>query len=72
MTEGVLQTALSGYPVRRGKVRDIKVRDIYDPGDQLLLVSTDRISAFDWVLPTVTDTGNTEMGNSEMGNTAWC
>ena len=24
MTEGVLQTALSGYPVRRGKVRDIK------------------------------------------------
>ena len=28
-----------------------KVRDIYDLGDQLLLVSTDRISAFDWVLP---------------------
>ena len=77
MTEGVLQTALSDYPVRRGKVRDIKVRDIkvrdikvrdiYDPGDQLLLVSTDRISAFDWVLPTVTDTGNTDTGN-----TAWC
>jgi phosphoribosylaminoimidazole-succinocarboxamide synthase len=34
-------------PVRRGKVRDI-----YDLGDTLLLVSTDRISAFDWVLPT--------------------
>jgi len=34
-------------PVRRGKVRDI-----YDLGDRLLLVSTDRISAFDWVLPT--------------------
>jgi phosphoribosylaminoimidazole-succinocarboxamide synthase len=33
--------------VRRGKVRDI-----YDLGDTLLLVSTDRISAFDWVLPT--------------------
>ena len=29
-----------------------KVRDIYDFGDSLLLVSTDRISAFDWVLPT--------------------
>jgi phosphoribosylaminoimidazole-succinocarboxamide synthase len=28
------------------------VRDIYDLGDTLLLVSTDRISAFDWVLPT--------------------
>jgi phosphoribosylaminoimidazole-succinocarboxamide synthase len=28
------------------------VRDIYDLGDRLLLVSTDRISAFDWVLPT--------------------
>jgi phosphoribosylaminoimidazole-succinocarboxamide synthase len=33
--------------VRRGKVRDV-----YDFGDKLLLVSTDRISAFDWVLPT--------------------
>jgi len=33
-------------PVRRGKVRDI-----YDLGDRLLIVSTDRISAFDWVLP---------------------
>ena len=43
----VLETSLSQYPVRRGKVRDI-----YDLGDQLLLVSTDRISAFDWVLPT--------------------
>jgi phosphoribosylaminoimidazole-succinocarboxamide synthase len=29
------------------------VRDIYDLGDHLLLVSTDRISAFDWILPTV-------------------
>lgn len=27
------------------------MRDIYDLGDQLLIVSTDRISAFDWVLP---------------------
>ncbi|MBI2903359.1 MAG: phosphoribosylaminoimidazolesuccinocarboxamide synthase [Candidatus Methylomirabilis oxyfera] len=29
-----------------------KVRDIYDFGDRLLLVATDRISAFDVVLPT--------------------
>lgn len=27
-----------------------KVRDIYDVGDHLLLIVTDRISAFDWVL----------------------
>ena len=43
----VLETSLPDLPVRRGKVRDI-----YNLGDQLLLVSTDRISAFDWVLPT--------------------
>ncbi len=43
----VVQTSIPGLPVRRGKVRDV-----YDLGDRLLLVSTDRISAFDWVLPT--------------------
>ena len=42
----VLETSLPGVPVRRGKVRDI-----YDLGERLLLVSTDRLSAFDWVLP---------------------
>lgn len=47
MPSAVTQTALEGLPVRRGKVRDI-----YDLGDRLLLISTDRISAFDWVLPT--------------------
>ncbi|MFP6619427.1 MAG: phosphoribosylaminoimidazolesuccinocarboxamide synthase [Pirellulaceae bacterium] len=47
MDTPVLETQLADLPVRRGKVRDI-----YDLGDQLLLVSTDRISAFDWVLPT--------------------
>ncbi|MDO4574413.1 MAG: phosphoribosylaminoimidazolesuccinocarboxamide synthase [Planctomycetia bacterium] len=41
----VLQTSLP-FPVRRGKVRDI-----YDLGDEVLLVSSDRISAFDWILP---------------------
>ena len=30
-----------------------KVRDIYDLGDNLLLVATDRISAFDIMLPTL-------------------
>ena len=47
MGAAMVQTCLPGLPVRRGKVRDI-----YDLGDQLLMVSTDRISAFDWVLPT--------------------
>lgn len=42
----VLQTQLDGLaPHRRGKVRDI-----YDLGDTLLLIATDRISAFDYVL----------------------
>ncbi|RMF39624.1 MAG: phosphoribosylaminoimidazolesuccinocarboxamide synthase [Planctomycetota bacterium] len=44
-TETVLTTSLP-YPKRSGKVRDV-----YDLGDRLLVVSTDRISAFDWVLP---------------------
>ena len=30
-----------------------KVLDIYDIGDNLLLVATDRISSFDVVLPTL-------------------
>ena len=30
-----------------------KVRDLYDLGDRLLIISTDRISAFDFVLPTL-------------------
>jgi phosphoribosylaminoimidazole-succinocarboxamide synthase len=36
-----------GIACRRGKVRDV-----YDLGDRLVLVATDRISAFDHVLPT--------------------
>ena len=43
----VLETSLPNLPVRRGKVRDV-----YDLGERLLLVATDRISAFDWILPT--------------------
>jgi phosphoribosylaminoimidazole-succinocarboxamide synthase len=43
----LLETTIPGLPVKRGKVRDV-----YDLGDRLLIVATDRISAFDWVLPT--------------------
>jgi phosphoribosylaminoimidazole-succinocarboxamide synthase len=43
----VLETNLAGLnPPKRGKVRDI-----YDLGEMLLIVATDRISAFDVVLP---------------------
>jgi phosphoribosylaminoimidazole-succinocarboxamide synthase len=42
----VLETSLAGLKLRRGKVRDV-----YDLGRQLLLVATDRISAFDYILP---------------------
>src|SRR2546422_9657622 len=33
------------------KVRSGKVREIFDLGDRLLLVATDRISAFDCIMP---------------------
>ena len=33
-------------------VRQGKVRDVYDLGDAYLMVASDRISAFDWILPT--------------------
>ena len=42
----VLQTTLG----RRRPDRQGKVRDIYDFGDRLVIVATDRISAFDYVL----------------------
>ena len=41
----LLETKLP-LPRRRGKVRDV-----YDLGNSLLIVSTDRISAFDYILP---------------------
>jgi len=44
----LLQTELPGVKLwKRGKVRDV-----YDLGDRLLVVATDRLSAFDVVLPT--------------------
>jgi len=44
----ILETKIPVVPLwRRGKVRDV-----YDLGDRLLIVTTDRLSAFDVVLPT--------------------
>ena len=42
----LLTTSVSGYPKRSGKVRDI-----YDLGEKLVIVATDRISAYDVVMP---------------------
>jgi len=43
----LIESSIPGLPPpRRGKVRDL-----YDLGDQMLLVATDRISAFDVVMP---------------------
>jgi phosphoribosylaminoimidazole-succinocarboxamide synthase len=48
MSTVISQTDFAGLTLRaRGKVRDI-----YEVGDQLLIVATDRLSAFDVVLPT--------------------
>ena len=47
MEQAVMQTDITEYPLfARGKVRDV-----YDLGEKLLIVATDRISAFDVVLP---------------------
>jgi phosphoribosylaminoimidazole-succinocarboxamide synthase len=44
----IRETSFAGIaPAARGKVRDI-----YDLGDRLLIVATDRLSAFDVVMPT--------------------
>lgn len=54
MNRAISQTDFPGLKLRgRGKVRDI-----YELGDRLLIVATDRLSAFDVVLPTpITDKG---------------
>ncbi|MCX6827389.1 MAG: phosphoribosylaminoimidazolesuccinocarboxamide synthase [candidate division Zixibacteria bacterium] len=47
MEKAILETNIKEYPLfARGKVRDI-----YDLGDRLLIIATDRVSAFDCVLP---------------------
>lgn len=44
----LFESSLPGFPApKRGKVRDV-----YDLGDRLLLVASDRVSAFDVVFPT--------------------
>ncbi len=45
--EPVLHIELPGIP----KIKSGKVREIFDLGDALLLVATDRISAFDCIMP---------------------
>jgi phosphoribosylaminoimidazole-succinocarboxamide synthase len=52
--EAVVSTHIPGLKIfRKGKVRDV-----YDLGDKLLIVATDRISAFDVVMPNgITDKG---------------
>lgn len=48
MTRIIQETHFAGLtPAARGKVRDI-----YDLGDKLLIIATDRLSAFDVILPT--------------------
>jgi phosphoribosylaminoimidazole-succinocarboxamide synthase len=48
MAQAISQTSFAGLKLRgRGKVRDI-----YEVGNDLLIVATDRLSAFDVVLPT--------------------
>ena len=61
MAQALLETLLPGLPPpRRGKVRDV-----YDLGDRVLLVATDRISAFDAVLsPGIPDKGRILTGLS--------
>lgn len=46
--DALLESSIPGFP----KPKRGKVRDVYDLGDRLLLVATDRISAFDVVFPT--------------------
>ena len=47
MSKEILETNLGDVPMMvRGKVRDV-----YDLGDKLLIVATDRISAYDCIMP---------------------
>ncbi|MDR3211909.1 MAG: phosphoribosylaminoimidazolesuccinocarboxamide synthase [Planctomycetota bacterium] len=58
-SQPLFESSIPGIPPpRRGKVRDV-----YDFGDRLLLVATDRISAFDVVFPTpIADKGRVLTG----------
>jgi len=49
MTEPVASVVLAGIPLfKKGKVREV-----YEADGKLLIVASDRISAFDWILPTL-------------------
>lgn len=68
MAAALLSTDLPFPVFRRGKVRDV-----YELGDRLLLVATDRISAFDCVMPQgIPDKGRilTQVANFWFGATA--
>lgn len=57
----ILQTQAEPWPRTQGKVRDL-----FDLGDRLVLVATDRISAFDWVFPNgIADKGKILTGISQ-------
>ena len=45
MSKALLTSDIPGIEPRKGKVRDV-----YEFGDRLLFVASDRISAFDWIL----------------------
>lgn len=45
--DALYRSDVPGFACRSGKVRDV-----YDLGDALVVVATDRISAFDWIMPT--------------------
>lgn len=47
MREPLLQLELAGVP----KIKSGKVRELFDLGDSLLMVASDRLSAFDVVMP---------------------
>jgi phosphoribosylaminoimidazole-succinocarboxamide synthase len=58
---GALMATNLPFPKRSGKVRDV-----YDLGDRFLIISTDRISAFDYVLPSgIPDKGRVLTATSE-------
>ncbi len=48
MTRPIMSVELANVP----KLRSGKVREVFDLGDHLLIVATDRISAFDVIMPT--------------------
>src|SRR5689334_11609399 len=47
MSQPLLQIDLPGIP----KIRSGKVRELFDLGDAFLMIATDRISAFDCIMP---------------------